>query len=191
MGVPVSAERRGRVWREIMIMVETSPVRQETAVRVNTSLKRSHDRDSSMMQESKVKKPRYVGTIYEAMLAPLAPSTTLPVSQVRTVPHQPRGDPGLQADLLDLVKLGKKEKMEEWLEENGECVNLNIYSSEGLTPLHEVCQDGGENSTELAKLLVRFGADTRLASRDGWSPIHMASFNGNSALLLFLLSCRS
>merc|ERR1712179_109470 len=166
-----------------MIMVETSPARQE-AVRlgVKASLKRSLDRDS-MMQESKVKKPRYVGTIYEAMLAPLAPATTLPVSHHRTVTHQPRGDPSLQADLLDLVKLGKKEKMEEWLEENGECVNLNIYSAEGLTPLHEVCQDGGENSAELARLLVRFGADTRMTSRDGWSPVHMASFNGNSALL--------
>merc|ERR1712180_188141 len=130
--VSVSAEREGRTFlfraenhrtyifcrvQRIMIMVETSPVRQE-AVRVGggvkTSLKRSHDSNrESMMQESKVKKPRYVGTIYEAMLAPLAPATTLPVSQHRTVPHhQPRGDPGLQADLLDLVKLGKKEKME-------------------------------------------------------------------------------
>merc|ERR1712038_449371 len=43
----------------------------------------------------------------------------------------------------------------------------------------------------LARLLVRFGADTRLSSRDGWSPVHMASFSGNTTLLLFLLSCRS
>ena len=81
--------------------------------------------------------------------------------------------------------------MESWLEEHHECVNLNLYSSEGLTPLQEVCQEGGEGSTELARLLVRFGADTRLSSRDGWSPVHMASFSGNTNLLLFLLSCRS
>ena len=81
--------------------------------------------------------------------------------------------------------------MESWLEEHHECVNLNLYSADGLTPLQEVCQEGGEGSTELARLLVRFGADTRLSSRDGWSPVHMASFSGNTTLLLFLLSCRS
>ena len=121
---------------------------------------------------------------------PLAPATTLTTPRPRP-PPQPRGDPGLQADLADLVKLGKKDKMESWLEEHHECVNLNLYSPEGLTPLQEVCQEGGEGSTELARLLVRFGADTRLSSRDGWSPVHMASFSGNTNLLLFLLSCRS
>lgn len=171
-----------------MLMVETSPARLGN---VKASLKRSIDRDSLLVQEAgKVKKPRYAGTIYEAMLAPLAPATTLSTPRPRP-PPQPRGDPGLQADLADLVKLGKKEKMETWLEEHHECVNLNIYSAEGLTPLQEVCQEGGEGSTELARLLVRFGADTRLSSRDGWSPVHMASFSGNTTLLLFLLSCRS
>merc|ERR1711990_815763 len=164
--------RRGRA---AMLMVETSPARLGN---VKASLKRSIDRDSLLVQEAgKVKKPRYAGT-------------TLSTPRPRP-PPQPRGDPGLQADLADLVKLGKKEKLESWLEERHECVNLNLYSAEGLTPLQEVCQAGGENSTELARLLVRFGADTRLSSRDGWSPVHMASFSGNTALLLFLLSCRS
>lgn len=158
---------------------------------VKASLKRSLDRENLLVQEAKqVKKPRYAGTIYEAMLAPLAPSTTLPMTRPRPQ-AQSSGNPRLQADLVDLVRNSKKEQVEEWLEEHGERVNMNLYSTEGLTPLQEVCQEGGEGSTELAKLLVRFGADTRLASRDGWSPVHMASFSGNSSLLLFLLSCRS
>merc|ERR1711936_471064 len=123
--------------RATMLMVETSPARLGN---VKASLKRSIDRDSLLVQEAgKVKKPRYAGTIYEAMLAPMSPATTLSTPRPRP-PPQPRGDPGLQADLADLVKLGKKEKLE---------------------------------------------------SRDGWSPVHMASFSGNTALLLFLLSCRS
>merc|ERR1711899_103323 len=91
--------------RATMLMVETSPARLGN---VKASLKRSIDRDSLLVQEAgKVKKPRYAGTIYEAMLAPLAPSTTLTTPRPRP-PPQPRGDPGLQADLADLVKLGKK-----------------------------------------------------------------------------------
>merc|ERR1712117_666314 len=114
--------------RATMLMVETSPARLGN---VKASLKRSIDRDSLLVQEAgKVKKPRYAGTIYEAMLAPLAPATTLTTPRPRP-PPQPRGDPGLQADLADLVKLGKKDKMESWLEEHHECVNLNLYSPEG------------------------------------------------------------
>ena len=165
-----------------MLCVSTSPMC------VKAGLKRSLDRETGLVQEKK--KPRYVGTIYEAMLAPLAPCTTLPLTRLppRT---QPQGDPRLQDDLNDLVRLGKREEVEEWLDENSHKVNLNLYSVEGLTPLQEVCQEGGEGSMELARLLVRYGADTRLASRDGWSLVHMASFSGNSSLLLFLLSCRS
>merc|ERR1712012_319754 len=98
--------------RATMLMVETSPARLGN---VKASLKRSIDRDSLLVQEAgKVKKPKYAGTIYEAMLAPLAPATTLTTPRPRP-PPQPKGDPGLQADLADLVKLGKKDKMESWL----------------------------------------------------------------------------
>lgn len=172
-----------------MLLVETSPAGPEQRLQgVKASLKRSLERESLVQEAARVKRPRYVGTIYEAMLAPLATATTVPAP--RPAP-QPRGDPALQADLAHLVRLGKRDEMEEWLEEHAECVNLNVYSAEGLTPLQEVCQGGGEAAAGLARLLVRFGADTRLATRDGWSTIHLASFSGNSQLLLFLLSCRS
>jgi ankyrin repeat protein len=59
--------------------------------------------------------------------------------------------------------------------------------------LQRLCQAGGGGAcvAAAAKLLVRYGADVRLTSRDGWSPLHMASFAGNTELLLYLLSCRS
>ena len=163
-----------------MIVIE-SPQRMS----VKSSLKRSLDSNS----EKCAKKPRYVGTIYEAMLAPLSPVTTLPIPSIIT--NTVKGDPDLQTDFLDLVTLGKKAKLEKFLEINAEFVNLNQYSSDGLTPLQMVAQEGGEGSTDMAKLLVRYGADTRITSRDGWSTVHMATFSGNSQLLMFLLSCRS
>lgn len=172
-----------------MLLVETSPAGPEHRLQgVKATLKRSLEREGLVQEAARVKRPRYVGTIYEAMLAPLAPATTVPAP--RPAP-QPRGDPALQAHLAHLVRLGKREAVEEWLEEHAQCVNLNVYSAEGLTPLQEVCQGGGEAAAGLARLLVRFGADTRLATRDGWSTTHLASFSGNSQLLLFLLSCRS
>merc|ERR1712107_860606 len=72
--------------RATMLMVETSPARLGN---VKASLKRSIDRDSLLVQEAgKVKKPRYAGTIYEAMLAP-PPATTLPTP--RPAPSSAKG----------------------------------------------------------------------------------------------------
>ena len=163
-----------------MIVVE-SPQR----ISVKSSLKRSLDAGSDKC----MKKPRYTGTIYEAMLAPLSPVTTLPIQTICS--NSVKGDPDLQTDFMDLVTIGKKAKLEKFLEVNAEFLNVNQYSTDGLTPLQMVAQEGGEGSADIAKLLVRFGADTRITSRDGWSAMHMATFSGNSQLLMFLLSCRS
>nr|KAG5706636.1 hypothetical protein BaRGS_005706 [Batillaria attramentaria] len=43
-------------------------------------------------------------------------------------------------------------------------INLNVFDTEGQTALHQSCQLG---NLELVKLLVKFGADVRLANRDG------------------------
>ena len=131
-----------------------------------------------------------MGTIYEAMLPPISPVTTLPI---KTIFKNPRKcDPELQADFLDLVVLGKRTKLEKFLEENIESININQYNTEGLTPLQMVAQDPGsaEAGSEVGELLVKYGADTRLTSRDGWSAVHMATFSGNTRLMMFLLSCR-
>ena len=161
------------------------------AVTVRSSLKRSLERDSTAVAEKAGKKPKHCGTIYESLLAPLSPATTLPVRQLAPRPAPaPNTDPDLQADFLDLVTIGKPAKLERFLESHAESVNLNQYSGEGLTPLQAVCGAGGAAALELARLLVRYGADTRLTSRDGWSPVHMATFSGNTALMLYLLQCR-
>jgi len=171
-----------------MIIVETNVTPKMTEVKAN--LKRSLERSEHTVS----KRPKYNvgGTIYDAMLAPLSPVTTLPVTSTTclSVSQTIKSDPDLQRDFIELVNLGKKSKLEHFLSENVESININQYCSEGLTPLQRVCQDGGEGSTDVAKVLVRYGADVRLTSRDGWSAVHMATFSGNSTLMLFLLGCR-
>ena len=166
-----------------MIVVDT-PQR----ISVKSSLKRSLERDSHSHSERINKKPKYVGTIYEAMLAPISPVTTLPIQTV----YKPsvKCDPSVQTDFLDLVSLGKKTKLEKFLRDNIDSININQYNEEGLTALQTVAQDGGEESADIGELLVKYGADTRLTSRDGWSAVHMATFSGNTRLMMFLLTCR-
>ena len=168
-----------------MIVVET-----QHRLTAKTAGKRSLERDSvTNCDKMGAKKPKYCGTIYEAMLAPISPVTTLPIKTVYK--SQVKCDPHLQADFLDLVTIGKRAKLQRFLEENVESININQYNSEGLTPLQTVAQEGGETSADIGELLVRFGADVRMTSRDGWSAVHMATFSGNTRLMMFLLKCRS
>ena len=181
-----SVLRRQSDSEHVTMIVVDSPQR----LAVKTSLKRALERDSSHPSDKVAKRPKYVGTIYEAMLAPISPVTTLPIKTVFNNPG--KCDPDLQADFLDLVALGKRTKLEKFLENNIESININQYNGDGLTPLQMVAQDPGaaEAGLEVGELLVRYGADTRLTSRDGWSPVHMATFSGNTRLMMFLLSCR-
>jgi ankyrin repeat protein len=63
-------------------------------------------------------------------------------------------------------------------------VDVNRFSSDGQTPLHDACVSG---NLDLVRILVQFGADLQLTNRDGFSVIHLATFSGNSQLLTFLL----
>ena len=65
-----------------------------------------------------------------------------------------------------------------------ELLDLDTFDKEGMTPLHHFCLSG---NLELVKLLVKSGADTRLASRDGWGPVHLAAFGGHSEIAVFLI----
>ena len=167
----------------MMIVVDT-PQR----LSVKSSLKRSLERDSHVHSDKVSKRPKYVGTIYEAMLAPIKPVTTLPIQTIYK--HPVKCDPSLQTDFLDLITLGKKTKLEKFLRENISSININQYNEDGLTPLQTVAQEAGHESAEIGELLVKYGADTKLTSRDGWSAVHMASFSGNTRLMMFLLTCR-
>ena len=141
------------------------------------------------------KVPKYVGTIYEERLAPLSPVITLPVPSANNGSYthplkqgsKTSGDNTFQIKLLDLIKEGNADKLDEFLEENGKLVDINYYSEEGVTPIQQVCQDGG--SLAVAKVLVKYGADLRLTSRDGWTALHMATFSASFSLMTFIRNC--
>ena len=134
-----------------------------------------------------VKKSRYT-TIYDEMLRPLDPSVVLPVptscTSVTTVVNS-----SLQQQFNKLLSTADTVTLEQFLTLHGENVSINQYSKDGLTPLQEICQEGGQHALDKARILVTHGADTRLTSRDGWSPLHLASFSGNTPLMMFMLKC--
>ncbi len=145
-----------------------------------------------MFVEPASKIPRHVGTIYEERLAPLSPATALPVRTNTTAVSasrlRQRPDSDAQDRLLGLVLAADEVALESFLEAHAQSVDINQYdAAEGVTPLQRLCQEGGP--VGMARLLVRYGADVRLTSRDGWSPLHMASVSGNHQLLLYLLRC--
>ena len=84
----------------------------------------------------------------------------------------------------DAVKRGDSHGLQKLLEERQGKFNVNFFDTEGQTALHHCCLDG---NLELVKLLVKFGADTRLANRDGWSPYHIATFSGHRDIVLYLI----
>jgi len=65
-------------------------------------------------------------------------------------------------------------------------VNVNAYDKEcGQTALHLSCVEG---NLDLVKLLVKFGADVRLANRDGWNALHIATYSGHRDISLYLIN---
>ncbi|GCB76398.1 notch-regulated ankyrin repeat-containing protein A [Scyliorhinus torazame] len=64
-------------------------------------------------------------------------------------------------------------------------LNVNSFGPEGQTALHQSVIAG---NLELVKLLVKFGADIRLANRDGWSALHIAAFGGHQDIVLYLIT---
>ena len=147
----------------------------------------SFQEDSDCEDEPVSKVPRYIGTIYEQRLAPLSPVISLPVPAFIGAGHTRRQDNKFQARLVELVAQGQETRLDEFLEENGKYVDINQYGEDGVTPLQRICQDGGDVS--IARVLVKYGADLKLTSRDGWSPLHMATFSGNLKLMNFIRSC--
>ena len=86
----------------------------------------------------------------------------------------------------EAVRSGNMGELRRILEDrHGKGVNINTYDQEGQTALHQSCLDG---NLELVKLLVKFGADIRLANRDGWSPLHIATWGGHQDIALYLVN---
>lgn len=100
--------------------------------------------------------------------------------------HPPSHDPQLQGQFLQALERGDAPRVETLLREHAEAsrVNVNRFDRDGQTPLAAACSRG---DLEMARVLVRHGADARLRTREGWSMLHIASFCGNPELLLYLI----
>jgi len=86
---------------------------------------------------------------------------------------------------LDAVRCGDIRRLHHLLDNHlSTSVNIDVFTSDGLTALHQCCRAG---NLELVKLLVSYGADVRLATRDGWTALHIAVGAGHQHVVRFLL----
>ena len=128
--------------------------------------------------------------IYEERLLPLLPSVT--ESQVRTkaVPrptHVTSLDPALQHRFEECVRRCWDRELEQLLAspDTRARIDINQLSAEsGHTPLQAAALRG---ELGVVRVLVRHGADPGLASRDGWSTLHLAAYSGHPEVAQFLL----
>lgn len=86
----------------------------------------------------------------------------------------------------EAVRRGNTKELHSLLQNMSSCeFNVNSFGPEGQTALHQSVIDG---NLELVKLLVKFGADIRLANREGWSALHIAAFGGHQDIVLYLIT---
>jgi len=135
------------------------------------------------------KKPKFA-TKYDEMLQPMSPMTYLPVESVM-IPmktHRANFSTQSQKQFRNLLETkAKLNDIEHFLGQHSESIDINEYSVDGRTALHQCCFDG---NLPTAKLLVRFGADAKLTTREGFSTLHIAAFSGHSNVLLYIMSLR-
>lgn len=157
------------------------------------------------------KKPKYP-TKYHEMLQPLSPYTTLstPTSgenKFTEYKHSKEQIPStidvqLQEKFNELINSSLKieqeqisfnderltREVEEFLSTNSASIDINRYNEEGQTPLQRCCLEG---NLALAKLLVKFGAKSKMTTRDGFTTLHVAAFSGHSQILFYIMSIKS
>ncbi|KAH9495684.1 hypothetical protein Btru_016039 [Bulinus truncatus] len=123
-----------------------------------------------------------------ASTAPPPPASTSN-SPLTPPPTPPTISSTCQMTFREAVQNGDTIELQRILEEREGKININLFDTEGQTALHHSCLQG---NLELVKLLVRFGADVRLANRDGWNPLHIAAYGGHNDIFLFLMTvpCR-
>ena len=141
----------------------------------------------SVIQEFKSKVPKFANK-YEEMLQPLSPVTTLPCEVVS--PRQSRGhgiarDEKLQTEFNTVIESRDVEKVEVFLAKHSTEINVNQYNEEGRTSLQQCCVEG---NLALVKVLVKYGADHLITTREGYPVTHLAAFAGNSDLLMYILN---
>eukprot|EP00092_Neocalanus_flemingeri_P018981 GFUD01020566.1.p1 GENE.GFUD01020566.1~~GFUD01020566.1.p1 ORF type:complete len:179 (+),score=56.09 GFUD01020566.1:185-721(+) len=128
--------------------------------------------------------PRYQN-IYEERLQPLQPSKT----EARPMPtptHQARFNSTLQARFENAVQNCDYRELQDLLLTRSIDIDINQYNSEGQTPIQQACMSG---QLEIVQLMIRYGADPTMTSRDGWSTLHMAAFSGHSEIMQYIMIC--
>ena len=132
------------------------------------------------------KKPKFP-TRYHESLQPLSPCTTLPVRICRGVdaPQKSGVDGERQEEFLRLMRNCDAEKVEVFLRAYSEDIDINKFSEEGGTALHMACHEG---NVSCAEVLLRFGANPRITTRNGFSIVHLASFSGSADTLTLAIN---
>ena len=151
---------------------------------------KQRDFDEGDFCEFQSKAPRFANK-YEEMLQPLSPVTTLPYKVIQpqmTVRQTTDQLLKLQNEFESVITNGDIDKVEDFLSKHSTDININLYNSEGRTALQQSCADG---RIDLARSLVKFGADHRLTNRDGFSTLQIAVFSGHSNLIMYILSLSS
>ena len=160
------------------------------------------------------KKPKYP-TKYHEMLQPLSPVTTFPPCNITNDPGSSTSkqkpitwDVQLQQEFNMLLnesiplanddqncqisssakQMNSARKVEDFLINHCKSIDINRYNEEGQTPLQRCCLEG---NIQLAKLLVKFGAKSKITTRDGFTTLHIAAFSGQSQMMLFILNQRT
>ena len=153
-----------------------------------TSMKRSNSDGELTRFRSKV--PKYANK-YEEMLQPLSPVTTLPCTIIQPrLSNRPNSDQliKLQNEFESVIVSDEIDKVEDFLSKHSTDININQYNCEGRTALQQSCVDG---KIELAKSLVKYGADHCLTNRDGFSTLQIAVFSGHPEMMMYILSLSS
>jgi len=83
--------------------------------------------------------------------------------------------------LIDAVKQGNRTAVRALI---GQRTNLNAAEPDGMTALHWAVRG---NDTQTAQLLIRAGANVKVTSRYGITPLALAAQNGNPTLTDLLL----
>eukprot|EP00090_Calanus_glacialis_P009271 TRINITY_DN17664_c0_g1_i1.p1 TRINITY_DN17664_c0_g1~~TRINITY_DN17664_c0_g1_i1.p1 ORF type:complete len:179 (-),score=56.15 TRINITY_DN17664_c0_g1_i1:421-957(-) len=128
--------------------------------------------------------PRYQN-IYEERLQPLQISKT----EARPMPqptHQVSYNPSLQARFNNALQNQDYRELQDLLDTSSDDIDINKYNQDGQTPIQQACISG---QLAMVQLMIRYGADPNMRSRDGWATLHLASFYGNSEILQYIILC--
>lgn len=100
--------------------------------------------------------------------------------------HQVSYNPSLQARFNNALQNQDYRELQDLLDTSSDHIDINKYNQDGQTPIQQACISG---QLAMVQLMIRYGADPNMRSRDGWATLHLASFYGNSEILQYIILC--